>query len=89
MQKKWSELGKKEKILFIINSILAVALLFFVVADVAKWPLDAEIGWLIVAGLMLAVECIGNWNKRRKLAILELAGSVVTLAIGALCIFVK
>ena len=60
MKTNWKDMSKKEKGLFIAYCILAV---IGVVAAAA----GADMLWMILVAVVLAVECKMNWNKTIRL----------------------
>ena len=82
MKSNWNDMDKKEKGLFVVYCILA--LIGAVAAAVGRnsgWE-HANLVWMLAVAVVLAIECKMNWNKNRKLAILEIIGGVIMLVCG-------
>ena len=82
MNEKWNELTQKEKKLFIVSYVLYGLAALALVADYMKLWAHANNAWLILLGIGLEVECVLDWDKNRKFAIVKLLGGILTIAIG-------
>lgn len=82
MKSNWKDMDKKEKGLFFVYCILALIAVIAAVTDVSgKWE-HADLIWMITVAIVLVFECAMNWNKNRKLAILEAVGTIIMLVSG-------
>ena len=81
MNTNWKDMTKQEKVRFWIYCVLAVIGAGFAVADTSGTWKHADLGWLACVIVAVVMECMENWNKNRKRAILEIvAGLIVAVA---------
>ena len=84
MSKNWKELTKQEKNHYALSLVLAAAGLIFIVLDtVTEWKY-AHLCWAITFGLYLLMECKANWNKNRKMAIIDLVIAIALIVVNIL-----
>ena len=82
MKSNLNDMNKKEKGIFIVYCIICAVGAIAGIADASGWWEHADVFWMIAVAAVLAVECTQNWNKNRKLAIIELLGGIIMLAAG-------
>lgn len=79
MKSSWNDMNKKEKAIFIVYCIISVIGAIAAVIDLTgKWE-HADIFWMVSVSVLLVIDCAQNWNKNRKLAIIEVIGGIIML----------
>ena len=87
MNKKWNEMTKAEKNHAIIGLIIGIISLIFVVLDACNVWEYAHLGWCVSFGLYLGIEAKMNWNKNRKMAIVELVTGLLLVGVNVVEMF--
>ena len=82
MNKKWNEMTQAEKNHSIIGLVIGMISLIFVVLDVCNVWEYANLGWCISFALYLGIEAKMNWNKNRKMAIVELVTGLLLVGVN-------
>lgn len=72
MKAKWNEMTRAEKSLYVFNIIFCTIAAVFAVLDISIDWKYAHFGWSLFFALFLFCEARMNWNKSRKVAILDL-----------------
>lgn len=87
MKNNWKDMNKSEKITYAIALICCCIGLVFAILDICKGWEYADLGWGISFGLYLAFEAKANWNKNRKMAILNLVLAVALIVVKIVTMF--
>ena len=88
MKKKWKEMNGKEKALAVVYLLIAVVALVFAVIDFAEIWVYAHMCWIFAFAALCAIDCVVEWNNKRKIAIFELVCAVLMLAFGLVSFFI-
>ena len=81
MKSKWNEMTTNQKILYVGTIFFCLAGTIFAMLDLLNAWTYAKLGWTITFAVYLAMEAKSNWNKNRKIAVIDLvlvAALVVT-----------
>lgn len=82
MKTSWKDMNKKEKVIYVVYCIIAfIGTAAAVVDMMGKWA-HADVVWMIAIAIACMIDCLQNWNHRRKIAILEAVAGILVLVCG-------
>ena len=87
MKKNWKDMTAKEKALSVAYILIGILTITFAVLDIAKLWNYAHMGWMLSFAALCGIDCLQNWNTKRKNAIIELVVCIVMLGLAVASLF--